>query len=50
MTIRLHRRFIPSAISYAILSALALFFLIPFAWLILSSINTSAGYMVLPCG
>src|ERR687885_790375 len=40
------RRTLPSATAYAILIILGLFFLVPFVWLLLSSINTSASLAV----
>lgn len=46
MSISLSHRAIPSVIAYVILGALGLFFLIPFAWLILSSINPTANFSV----
>ncbi len=46
MSISLRRSDLPSLIAYLILAALALFFLVPFVWLILSSVNTSANFAV----
>jgi multiple sugar transport system permease protein len=46
MTIRFYRAFLPSAIASLILAAIGIFFLLPFAWLILSSINPIAGVSV----
>src|SRR5947209_4469429 len=44
--IHVHRRDIPSLTAYVVLALLALFFLIPFVWLILASINPSATFAV----
>jgi multiple sugar transport system permease protein len=46
MSIRLNRRALPSVVAYVILCALALFFLLPFIWLVLSSLSTSASLAV----
>ena len=46
MTLSLRHMSWPSVIAYLILIALGLFFLFPFAWLVLSSINPSATFAV----
>ena len=44
--IQFRRRNIPSALAYLVLVLLALFFLVPFTWLVLASVNPSATFAV----
>jgi multiple sugar transport system permease protein len=44
--IHIRRRNVPSLTAYVILTLLGLFFLIPFAWLVLSSVNPAATFSV----
>lgn len=46
MSVTLKRATTPAAVAYVILTLLGLFFLIPFAWLILAAINPSATFAV----
>jgi multiple sugar transport system permease protein len=46
MPLHLNRRMLPSLIAYVILGALGLCFLLPFVWLVMSSINSSSSLAV----
>jgi multiple sugar transport system permease protein len=44
--IQIRRRNVPSLMAYIVLGLLALFFILPFAWLVLSSFNPAATFAV----
>src|SRR5690242_15095991 len=46
MSLHFRRAMLPGVVAYVILTFLGLFFLIPFAWLVLAAINPSATFGV----